>query len=101
VDTPSPSGDTTIATLPGDTPQLGVDHGAMDMRYQDALATQRRREERLTVVGGVSAVGAKRRGKGLVLELSMDPAAEIPLALDIAEIDGLPLVVVPLRYEVR
>jgi hypothetical protein len=73
----------------------------MDMRYEDALAVQRRHEARLMALDGVNAVGVKLRGGRFVLEVSLDPDADLPSALTVPELDGLPLEVERRRYELH
>jgi hypothetical protein len=67
--------------------------------YEQALAVQRRHEQRLLALPGVSAVGVKLREERLVLEVSLDPAQDVPAELDVGQLDGIPLVVERRRYE--
>lgn len=71
----------------------------MDMSHEDALAVQRRHEDRLMALPGVVAVGVKRRDDRLVLAVSVDPDAEVPRELDVPDLDGLPVEVERQRYE--
>jgi hypothetical protein len=67
--------------------------------YDQALAVQRRHEERILRLPGVTGVGAKLRAGQPVLEVTVDPAREVPAELNVAELDGVPLVIERRRYE--
>ncbi|WKU47526.1 hypothetical protein Q3V23_27635 [Streptomyces sp. VNUA116] len=71
----------------------------MDMNQEQALEVQRRHEDRLLAMPSVTGVGVKLRDGRLVLEVDVDPAAEVPPELRRTDIDGLPLVVEKRRYE--
>ncbi|MEV5375069.1 hypothetical protein [Streptomyces nondiastaticus] len=71
----------------------------MDMNQEQALEVQRRHEDRLLAMPSVTGVGVKLRDGRLVLEVDVDPAAEVPPELRRPDIDGLPLVVEKRRYE--
>lgn len=74
-------------------------NGGMDMNQEQALEVQRRHEDRLLAMPSVTGVGVKLRDGRLVLEVDVDPAAEVPPELRRTDIDGLPLVVEKRRYE--
>jgi hypothetical protein len=67
--------------------------------YDQALAVQRRHEERILRLPGVTGVGVKLREGQPVLEVTVDPAQEVPAELRVAELDAVPLVVERRRYE--
>jgi hypothetical protein len=67
--------------------------------YDQALAVQRRHEDRILRLPGVTGVGVKLREGQPVLEVTVDPAQEVPAELRAAELDGIPLVVERRRYE--
>lgn len=67
--------------------------------YDQALAVQRRHEDRILRLPGITGVGVKLRGSQPVLEVTVDPAHEVPAELRTAELDGVPLVVERRRYE--
>lgn len=67
--------------------------------YDQALAVQRRHETRILRLPGVTGIGVKLRQGEPVLEVSVDPAQEVPGELRTAELDGVPLVVERRRYE--
>jgi hypothetical protein len=67
--------------------------------YDQALAVQRRHEGRILRLPGVTGIGVKLRQGEPVLEVSVDPAQEVPGELRTAELDGVPLVVERRRYE--
>lgn len=67
--------------------------------YDQALAVQRRHEERILRLPGVTGVGVKLRAGQPVLEVTVDPAREVPAELNAAELDGVPLVLERRRYE--
>jgi hypothetical protein len=46
-------------------------------------------------------VGAKLRAGQPVLEVTVDPARELPAELNVAELDGVPLVIERRRYEAQ
>ncbi|MCF3105170.1 hypothetical protein IPZ58_26785 [Streptomyces roseoverticillatus] len=71
----------------------------MEMNQEQALEVQRRHEDRLLAMPSVTGVGVKLRDGRLVLEVDVDPDAEIPPELRRPEIEGLPLVVEKRRYE--
>jgi hypothetical protein len=48
---------------------------------------------------GVTGIGVKLRDGQPVLEVSVDPAHEIPAGLTAKDLDGVPLVVQRRRYE--
>jgi hypothetical protein len=72
---------------------------SMTMTYDQAVAVQRRHEDRILRLPGVSGVGVKLRDGKPVLEVTVDPALEVPADLTVGELDGLPLVVQRHRYE--
>jgi hypothetical protein len=63
----------------------------MGMTYDEAVQVQRAHEADLLGQAGVNAVGVKQIESGLVLEVMVDPDADLPAVLDTDEIDGLPL----------
>ena len=67
--------------------------------YDQALAVQRRHEDRILRLPGITGVGVKLRAGEPVLEVTVDPAREVPNELRVAELDGVPLVVERRRYE--
>jgi hypothetical protein len=67
--------------------------------YDQALAVQRRHEERILRLPGVTGVGVKLRAGEPVLEVTVDPARAVPPELNVAELDGVPLVLERRRYE--
>jgi len=71
------------------------------MSYDDALAVQRRHESELLRLPGVSAAGVKRRDDHFVLEVSVDPDAQLPDELTVPDLEGLPLEVARRRYELH
>ena len=50
---------------------------------------------------GVTGIAAKMRSGRPILEVSVDPAAEIPTELTVDALDGVPLVVERRRYEIQ
>jgi hypothetical protein len=74
----------------------------MAKTYEEALAVQRANEDRLMGLDGVNAVGVKRAEDGThVLEVTLDPDADLPAELDHDEVDGVPLKVVRGRYTLQ
>ena len=74
----------------------------MSMTYDEAVAVQRRHEAHLIALPGVSGVSTVLRHGGLVLEVSVDPEAEVPAELaGVTELDGLAVAVVKQRYELH
>jgi hypothetical protein len=71
----------------------------MAMSYDEAVAVQRRHERRILRLPGVTGIGVKLRGGVLVLEVTVDPARDIPVGLADSDLDGLPLIVERRRYE--
>ncbi|MEV4923254.1 hypothetical protein [Streptomyces roseoverticillatus] len=71
----------------------------MEMNQEQALEVQRRHEQRILALPSVTGVGVKLREGRLVLEVDVDPGAEVPPELRRPEIEGLPLVVEKRRYE--
>lgn len=67
--------------------------------YDQALEVQRRHEDRILRLPGITSVGVKLREGELVLEVTVDPAHDVPAELEVAELDGIPLVVERRRYE--
>jgi hypothetical protein len=67
--------------------------------YDQALAVQRRHQDRILRLPGITGVGVKLREGEPVLEVTVDPAQEVPAELGAAELDGVPLVVERRRYE--
>jgi hypothetical protein len=67
--------------------------------YDQALAVQRRHEDRILRLPGVTGVGVKLRGGEPVLEVTVDPAQKVPAELRAADLDGVPLVLERRRYE--
>jgi hypothetical protein len=67
--------------------------------YEQALAVQRRHEDRMLRLPGVTGIGVKLRQGEPVLEVTVDPAQEVPGELRITELDGVPLIVERRRYE--
>jgi hypothetical protein len=67
--------------------------------YDQALAVQRRHEDRILRLPGVTGVGVKLREGKPVLEVTVDPAQEVPAELRVAGLDGVPLAVERRRYE--
>jgi|GEM_PF-4630389 hypothetical protein len=71
----------------------------MELTQDAALAVQRRHESRIMQLPGVTGIGVKLRAGRLVLEVTVDPDADIPAELTGDDVDGLPLVVDRRRYE--
>lgn len=69
------------------------------MTFDQALSIQRRHEQDIVSLPSVTGVGVKLRQGALVLEVTVDPDAEIPAQLHVPDIEGLPLVVEKRRYE--
>ena len=67
--------------------------------YDQALEVQRRHEDWILRLPGVTGVDVKLRAGEPVLEVTVDPAREVPNELRVAELDGVPLVVERRRYE--
>jgi hypothetical protein len=77
-------------------------NGRMALSHDEALTVQRRHEDRLMHLPGVNAVGVKLRDGALVLEVSVDPGADVPSELEgVDELDGLPVVIERQRYELQ
>lgn len=70
----------------------------MTASYEDVVAVQRRHEDELLALPGVTGVGAKLREGNAVLVVDVDPAAEVPQELRRDEIDGVTLVVERATY---
>lgn len=73
----------------------------MALTYDEAVAVQREHQTRLLGLAGVTAVGVKQTGSGLVLEVTVAPDAELPVELDVAELEGLPVTVVRGGYTLQ
>ena len=71
------------------------------MTYDQALAVQRANETELLGLAGVSGVGVKQRAGGLALVVNVDPGDELPPVLRQSEIDGLPLLVERVGYQLQ
>jgi hypothetical protein len=72
------------------------------MTYDEALAVQRRHEQRIMAMPGVTGIGVKLRDHGLVLEVTVDPSVEVPAELaGRPALDGLALEVEHRRYEAQ
>jgi len=71
----------------------------MAKSYDEVVAVQRRNEGWIMTQPGVTGVSSVLRDGTPVLEVSVDPAAEIPERLQVAELDGVPLRVERRRYE--
>ena len=69
------------------------------MTYDEAVAVQRRHEDRILQLPGVTAVGVTVRGGLPVLVISVDPRASVPAELSGRQIDGLDILVEHRRYE--
>lgn len=67
--------------------------------YDEAVDVQRRHEDRILAQPGVTGVSTVLRDGVPVLEVSVDPDAEVPELLRVAELDGVPLRVERRRYE--
>lgn len=76
----------------------GSNNGVMTASYDDAVAVQRRHEDELLALPGVTGVGAKLREGRAVLVVDVDPEAEVPQQLRRDEIDGIALVVERATY---
>ncbi len=68
------------------------------MSYGRAHDVQRRHQQQLLSLPGVSGVGVKMRDGSPVMVVTIDDGAEIPEALRAADIDGLQLTVERGRY---
>lgn len=73
----------------------------MTMSYEQAVGVQRRHEERLLALPGVSGVGVKLRSGVPVLVVTLDPEAALPSDLEGEHLDGLALVVDRERYRAQ
>jgi len=74
----------------------------MPMTHDQAVAIQRRHEAHLMSLPGVVGVSVVLRDSGLVIEVSVDPDADVPAELAaVTELDGLSLAVVKRRYELQ
>jgi hypothetical protein len=73
----------------------------MAMTYEDAVAVQHRHEQWIMGHPEATGVGVKLRDGGLVLEVTIDPDADVPAPLRVHDLDGLPLVVEKRRYELH
>ena len=71
------------------------------MTYEDAVAVQRRHERWIMEHPETTGVGVKLRDDHLVLEVTIDPDADIPVDLRVDDLDGLPVVVEKRRYELH
>ncbi|HEV8651807.1 MAG TPA: hypothetical protein VG276_21020 [Actinomycetes bacterium] len=71
------------------------------MTYDDAVAVQRRHESQILGLPGVTGVGVKLRDGRPVLEVTVDPERDVPVELQLDELDGLPVVVEKRRYELH
>lgn len=67
--------------------------------YDDAVVVQRRHEDRLLALPGVSGVGVRLRDDRPVLVVTFDPDAELPDDLRVPDIDGIELQIDRGRYE--
>lgn len=67
--------------------------------YDQALEVQRRNEGWILRLPGITGVGVKLGEGKPVLEVTVDPAHEVPAELKVAELDGVPLAVERRRYE--
>lgn len=67
--------------------------------YDQALEVQRRNEDWILRLPGITGVGVKLREGNPVLEVTVDPAQEVPAELKVPELDGVPLVVERRRYK--
>jgi hypothetical protein len=77
------------------------DSGLVTMTYDEAMAAQRRHEDRILGLPGVTAIGVKLRDGRPVLVTYVDPRVGIPAELGDRQIDGLDVVVEGRRYEAR
>jgi hypothetical protein len=75
------------------------DSGVVTMTYDEALAVQRRHEDRILQLPGVTSVGVKLRDGRPLLVISVDPRVGIPAQLSEPQVDGLDIVVEARRYE--
>lgn len=73
----------------------------MAKSYDEALEVQSENQDRLMALDGVNAVGVKVGEDGPVLEVTVDPDADLPPELDEDDIDGVPLRVVRGRYTLQ
>ncbi|WP_029135890.1 hypothetical protein [Nakamurella lactea] len=73
----------------------------MTMSYEQAVDVQRRHEQRLIALPGVSAVGVKMRDGVPVLAVTVDQDVEPPAELTAGQIDGLDVVVERGRYRLQ
>ena len=69
--------------------------------YEEAVAVQRRIQDQIMALPGVTGIAAKMRSGRPILEVSVDPAAEIPTELTVDALDGVALVVERRRYEIQ
>ena len=72
------------------------------MSLDEAVAVQKKHEGRIIALPGVTSVGVKLRDGDYVLEILVDPDAEMPEELsNLHELDGLPVAVERGRYELQ
>jgi hypothetical protein len=71
----------------------------MTMSYEQAVEVQRRHEQRLLGLPGVSGVGVKLREGLPALVVTLDPEVVLPQELHHEQVDGLDLVVERGRYQ--
>jgi hypothetical protein len=71
------------------------------LSHEEALSVQRREERWIMALPGVTGVAVKIHSGRPVLEVTVDPAVDIPAELGIDDLDGLPLVVERRRYEIQ
>ncbi len=72
------------------------------MTHDEAVAIQQRHEAHLMSLPGVTGVSVVLRDSGLVLEVSVDPDADVPTELaGVTQLDGLSIAVVKQRYELQ
>ncbi|MEV0990785.1 hypothetical protein [Streptomyces sp. NPDC049949] len=99
---PIPSTSHEVA-LPGSmeisAPSTACDRAGMEVNQEQALAVQRRNEQRILALAPVTGDGVKLRDGRLVLAVDADPDAEVPTELRVPDIEGLPPVVEKRRYD--
>lgn len=66
--------------------------------YDEVMAVQRRHQDELLALPGVTGVGAKLRDGEPVLVVDVDPDVEVPAELRREKIDGIALVVERATY---
>ncbi len=78
-----------------------VETQTMNATYEDARAVQEAHEESILRLPGVNGLMVKLADGRPVLEVYVDPDAEVPDELKAEALDGIPLAVERRRYETQ